>query len=290
LAVFSPRTTSSLFVGVALLFPVLLFLNAVQHYTRTSFTIGASGLLMMGILFGAGYPLWYTYFPDQVVHHSFVQEGEHVAIPAQNNERTGWVMEVHGSLLRGSNAYSAEYEFKIEPDSGIAPLTGSIERTWNRVRVGRKSMGRELTDVDRHRHTFEVSATISPQLVLHRLSGTLAGPLQVTLRAIPVTFNYLLVLIIPLILLLSVYDIYVEAYREVFNFTWLASSLLIFSYLFSHYYMEDAWFKPFLQVLVIAVLTAFGLGWLIPRLLRPLLRGFLKKRGDGESMKGRENA
>jgi len=234
-------------------------------------------LLAVLVFAASAYPVAMTLWPRESLRHRFEKEGDRVELAARPERGQEWIAEVHGRIAPTADAAHLNYEFRIGPEGSEEKLAGALTRNWTRVKAGYKSIGRKLVDNDRKLHHLDVDLSVPGAATLKKLNGPLEGPLELSLRPEPVTWAYLAAIMLPLLLASALVEVFLDPRKKKMSLLPISAFWLIFSFLFADNSMPGLGAGPFIMAAAVGLLGGFLCGWLLPKLLRPLM---LRLRGE----------
>lgn len=230
------------------------------------------GLLALTLGLGAAsaYPLYLTLFPTVVFTGNFAKEGESKPLPASLPANDGWKAEVYGKMASSGGEYTVGYVFDFGENGRAGSLKGELKRSWAKVKAGYKSIGKKLVDNDHRVQVLEADLSTAKTVTLKQLKGALEGPLHLSLSEEPASVFYLLAVGLPLLLLAAAFEASEDPEKRRAKLTLTAAFMILFSYLFADLSTPELWFNSFLFAALAAALGGLLLGWLLPKLLRPM--------------------
>ncbi len=207
---------------------------------------------------------------DAVGPFSLKEANDSVTIPPQKAGPAWWLMEVHGKMPKTDKPFSVSYALKLENSDFKEVVKGDLERSWRRVKVGRRTRGKSLASHELNVHRLTADLGKESTLSLQKLAGRLEAPLEVFLRPEPVMWSYLLAVDLPLILAVGFIDVLDEKRRRTKPMIRRASFMLIFGAVFADNWVPGVWIGPILLGLLVASAGSFMLGYAIPPVFRPI--------------------
>jgi hypothetical protein len=131
-------------------------------------------------LFGLGFPVYHALFPPKAVLERTLEKAKPVTVDVGRARRLELVAR---GGFPGDAAGTGNYKLVVESGSVSEPVTGTFNRTWQNVRVGRRGgMARQLTMHLTNLHPL--GQTFGPQvtLKLEDLDESLNKQVTVALR------------------------------------------------------------------------------------------------------------
>ncbi len=153
--------------------------NATQQTKskKTKYLVYALGAVW---LFGLGFPVYHALFPPKAIVERTLEKGKPVTVDVGRPRRLEIVAR---GGFPGDAAGTGNYKLIVESGSVNETVTGTFQRTWQNVRVGRRGgMARQLQMHLTNLHPFK--HTVGPQvtLKLDELEESLNKQVLVALR------------------------------------------------------------------------------------------------------------
>jgi hypothetical protein len=144
---------------------------------KTKYLIYALGAVW---LVGLGFPVYHALFPPKAVVERTLEKGKPVTVDVGRARRLELVAR---GGFPGDAAGSGNYKLVVETGSVSEPVTGTFQRTWQNVRVGRRGgMARQLTMHLSNLHPLGQSFGPQVTIKLEDLDESLNKQVQVALR------------------------------------------------------------------------------------------------------------
>jgi hypothetical protein len=153
--------------------------NATSQTTskKTKYLIYALGVVWLG---GLGFPVYHALFPPKAVVERALEKGKPVSVDVGRSRRLELVAR---GGFPGDAAGSGNYKLVVETGGVTEPVTGTFQRTWQNVRVGRRGgMARQLTMHLTNLHPLSQSFGPQVKVTLEDLDESLTKQVQVALR------------------------------------------------------------------------------------------------------------
>jgi hypothetical protein len=126
---------------------------------QTKYLVFALGAVW---LFGLGFPVYHALFPPKTVVERTLEKGKPVTVDVARSRRMELVAR---GAFPGDAAGSGNYKLVVESGSVSDSVSGTFQRTWQNVRVGRRGgMARQLQVHLSNLHQLE--HTLGPQVTL----------------------------------------------------------------------------------------------------------------------------
>ncbi len=259
--------------GTALLIPLALIVRDLRrrtHFRRWRLILAV--FLGLALVAAAGYPAVRPLLSQEhATRLVFESADDKATIPAQNSDDQWWLLEVNGHLPEENKVAETSYVLHLRNPRYHETVKGVLKRNWRRIRFGRRGHGKKLIAHERNVHRLTADLSQPSTLTLSQLNGRLEGPLEVLLRAEPANWLYLLWVDLPLLLLAGFWDA-VEDDERRSVMSGRAAFMLIFGSVFADNWLPGIWLGPIGLALFAALIVAFPLGRLLPKILRPLAK------------------
>jgi hypothetical protein len=203
--------------------------NVLSQSKTTKIKYLVYGLAALWLL-GLGFPIYHSLFPPKAVAERTLEKGKPAVVDLGRSRRLELVAK---GGFPGEAAGTGSYKLLVESGSVSESVSGTFQRVWNNVRVGRR--GGTARQLQTHlMNLHELSRSVGPQVTikLEDLDESLQKQLHVALRPTGLP-SWLFFALAGLVLLATMsFDLWFEAQKG-HSYLFIAA---VFSAVFAHSY------------------------------------------------------
>jgi len=254
------------------LIPLLDMIQRFLEYDKprkTTLVLGIAYALLLTL--AALAPVIQPMFSEAVFQTSLAEKGVEVDLPALGDGQQQWILDINTELIK-DEPYTAPYTLWIGDKENHELLKGRMERKSGVHVRGPKEGQKDLFDDHRVRHRFQLDLSGAAQVRLRRFDSELTAPLQLKFYPQFGDMGYLLMLILPLLLMGALLDL-ADGIKEKFaHYSTRAGFMLSLSWIYANTSAPGDIQGPVIISLFCGMSGALVIGYLLPRLLRPVAR------------------